>query len=150
MTPNQAERLAHAVNALRPDWPVRSLLTFIQKSLSDRAHFDAAVALAWVAADPASKTPARVLEAGPWWKATVTEDGTVSTVTTRCPQHPAEKAWSCRECADQTVDAGAGLATVRAALATAPKPPAPTGPEFVAPVRDLDDVRARIDQETQA
>src|SRR5690606_24893959 len=31
---------------------------------------DVAVAMAWVAADPESKTPARVLEAGPWWAAT--------------------------------------------------------------------------------
>lgn len=68
----EAERLAHAVNALRPDWPTQSLRTWITANLANRAYHDAAVALVWVALDPATHRPARVLENGPWWGATLT------------------------------------------------------------------------------
>jgi len=62
-------RLASALNALRPDWPHASLVTFITRELSGRAYRDAAVVLTWVACDPATQTPKRVLERGPWWDA---------------------------------------------------------------------------------
>lgn len=68
----EVDRLAHAVNALRPDWPTASLRTWITANLANRAYHDAAVALVWVAVDPASHKPARVLENGPWWGATLT------------------------------------------------------------------------------
>lgn len=69
---NQADiqRLAAAINALRPDWPTKSLVTFLAKHLSDRATLDTTVAMAWIAADPKTETPARVLASGPWWQAT--------------------------------------------------------------------------------
>lgn len=75
MNPNEAGRLAHAINDLRPDWPISSVRTFIERELINRAYRDAAVALTWVAVDRrpdgthASETPKRVLEAGPWWRA---------------------------------------------------------------------------------
>lgn len=68
----EAQRLASAVNALRADWPLPSLRTWIWANLARRAYRDAAVALVWVAVDPATKMPARVLENGPWWGATLT------------------------------------------------------------------------------
>lgn len=139
ITQTQAERIAQAINALRPDWPTRSLLTFTQKHLADRAYRDALVALVWVASDPTTKTPARVLEAGPWWRATQAEEQyTTSAVTHHCPEHPSERAWSCRLCAEQAADPGAGITTVRDALRKAPKPPRPASP-----VRSLDEVRTR-------
>lgn len=63
------ERIAAAMNQLRPDWPVNSLRTFIAKNLATRARRDVAVALAWVACESNTASPARVLENGPWWKA---------------------------------------------------------------------------------
>ena len=69
MIPTEIDRLAAATNALRPDWPVQSLRTFITTNLAERSYRDATVALAWVATDPTSRTPKRVLEAGPWWLA---------------------------------------------------------------------------------
>jgi len=63
------ERIAAAMNQLRPDWPTPSLRTFITKNLATRARRDVCVALAWIACEPNTATPARVLEAGPWWKA---------------------------------------------------------------------------------
>lgn len=96
----QAARLAAAINALRPEWPTQSLLTFIGKNLQHRAYRDAAIALTWVACDEKTLTPARVLEAGPWWQATAAQNPTVSAQTHRCPEHPAERAWDCRPCLD--------------------------------------------------
>lgn len=66
-TPVEAARLAAAVNLLRPDWPTASLRTLIDDKHSSRPLHDLAVALAWVATDPGSRTPARINEAGPWW-----------------------------------------------------------------------------------
>lgn len=70
MNGKEADRLAIAVHALRPDWPAQSLRSFITNNLTDKNWSDAAVAFAWIATDPATKTPARVLEVGPWWSAT--------------------------------------------------------------------------------
>jgi hypothetical protein len=72
----QVHRLAGMAHALRPDWPVKSLVTFIDANLTARAHRDVAVALAYVACDPKSATPKRILEAGPWWRATAVEGNT--------------------------------------------------------------------------
>lgn len=70
MNQQDIQRLAAATNALRPDWPTKSLITFIANQLGSRATLDATVAMAWIAADPDTKTPARVLTSGPWWSAT--------------------------------------------------------------------------------
>lgn len=67
MNPTQIQRLAAAVNALRPDWPTQSLTTFLHRNLETRDWRDTATAMAWIATDPDTRTPARVLEAGPWW-----------------------------------------------------------------------------------
>lgn len=70
MTKTEAARLAAAGNALRPDWPAQSLLTLLLRDHADRAWQDIAVALAWVATDETSTTPARLAQPGPWWAAT--------------------------------------------------------------------------------
>jgi hypothetical protein len=75
MNDNETQRIAAAINALRPDWPTQSLATLITSKLGTRTRRDVAVALTWVACDSTSKTPARVLEAGPWWLATNVEGG---------------------------------------------------------------------------
>lgn len=80
MNDNELRRLAHAINDLRPDWPISSLTTFMQRTMLNRTYRDAAVALAWIATDTkadgthASDTPKRVLEAGPWWRAATIEN----------------------------------------------------------------------------
>ena len=70
MIQSEIDRLAASVNALRPDWPANSLRTFIANNLADRAYRDAALAFAWIATDADTRTPARILEAGPWWTTT--------------------------------------------------------------------------------
>ena len=80
MNDNELRRLAHAMNDLRPDWPIASLTTFLQRTMQNRTYRDAAVAFAWIATDTkpdgthASETPKRVLEAGPWWRAATIEN----------------------------------------------------------------------------
>lgn len=86
MNEHEAERIAAAMNQLRPDWPRRSLLTLIEKNLMDRPRRDVIVALGWVAAEPGTSTPARVLESGPWWKAA----GIEGQAQRREPYNPAE------------------------------------------------------------
>lgn len=76
MNDHEIDRVSAAVNRLRPDWPTASIRTIIAKHLADRPRRDVAVALAWVACEPQSATPARVLEAGPWWRAASVEGGT--------------------------------------------------------------------------
>lgn len=116
------QRLAAMANALRPDWPVKSLATFIGGNLRARTYREAAVALAWVACDPETETPKRMLENGPWWQASRAQAGTVSVIPTRCGEHPAHRAATCPECdAASRGDAQQGAATVRAKLAEAPR-----------------------------
>lgn len=144
----EAARLASAINALRPEWPTQSLLTFIRDKLSHRAYRDAAVALTWAACDPTTLTPARVLEAGPWWNATTAQGATVSAISHHCPipGHGDQKAWDCKHCADEVADAAAGLAKVRAELARAPRPPIAAEPR-PAQHADLTTTRTRADRE---
>lgn len=65
---HEIERIAAAANALRPDWPVSSLKTILAAHAA-RPYMDLAVAMTVVACDPATRTPARVNEPGPWWVA---------------------------------------------------------------------------------
>jgi hypothetical protein len=69
---------------------VRSLTTLIRDKLGDRPRRDVAIALTWVACESGSHTPARVLEAGPWWQAVGRFDDTAK----RSPR-PEE---ACRTC----------------------------------------------------
>lgn len=89
MNENERDRIAAAVHQLRPDWPAPSLRTLLDRpALKDRPRRDVAVALAWVACDSKSQTPARVIEPGPWWQAAAIE-GTDAGGAARNPFDPA-------------------------------------------------------------
>lgn len=143
----EAERIAEAVHALRPDWVASSIVRLIGENtdLRSRAYRDLAVAFAYVACDSATLTPGRVREAGPWWAHTNAQKATVSAITTRCPEHPDEAAWACPRCEEDAIDperARELAAAVRAAIprrqVTHRHPqPAPT---------DLAAVRAKADR----
>lgn len=84
LTPDAIDRLAAAVNILRPDWSQ----TGLRKLLGDgrikiRQPRDVAVALVWVATDPQSIKPTRILEHGPWWEAAKPTDGRNSRTSPR-------------------------------------------------------------------
>lgn len=74
MNEHEAQRIAEAAHAMRPDWPTASVLTLIRKNLIDKPRRDVAVALAWVACESGTASPARVLETGPWWRAAGVEN----------------------------------------------------------------------------
>lgn len=103
MNENEVSRIASAVNQLRPDWPTSSIATLVTSKLGSRTRRDVAVALTWVACDSASKTPARVLEAGPWWQAVNAEGSNVIRFPPKrgedCRKHPGEWPETCRGCA---------------------------------------------------
>lgn len=66
-----ATRIATAINVIRPEWPIASIVTLIGQRHQHRIAADVAAALAWVAIDPDSRTPGRIDEAGPWWPSAV-------------------------------------------------------------------------------
>lgn len=132
MDANEIQRLAAMGAALRPDWPARSLGTFIERNLGARAYGDVAVALAWVAARTKTETPRLLLEAGPWWKAAAGDSHHTPRPPRKaeeCQTHPGNWRESCHGCAadglagDQTApadprrpDGGAPLDRIRAEL----------------------------------
>lgn len=86
-THDERQRLAAMANALRPDWPLKSLYTLLTDDdvLVKRSYRDVAQALAWVGTDPQTKTPARLKEPGPWWgAAAATTKGPVVTAVGHC------------------------------------------------------------------
>ena len=104
MNENEIGRIAAAVNCLRPDWPIASLKTLLGRpELVHRPRRDAAVALTWIACESDTKTPARVIEAGPWWKASAAEGGedrrwSPPKSNEACGKHPGEHRDRCRSC----------------------------------------------------
>lgn len=94
MNDHEAERIAAAMNQLRPDWPIKSLRTLLARpQLADRPRRDVTVALAWIACEAGTATPARVLENGPWWRAAAIEG-------TLVPRHPKPED-SCKHCGQE-------------------------------------------------
>jgi hypothetical protein len=111
MHDHEAQRLAAMGNALRPDWPAKSLQTFIERNLGARAYADTAIALAWVCTRTKTDTPRLLLESGPWWRATVVP-GEMGWRPPRkdesCEKHPGSWRDHCSGCA---ADQRAGDAT---------------------------------------
>lgn len=102
MNEHERERIAMALNALRPDWPIKSLRTILASDkLADRPRRDVTVALAWVACESNTATPARVLESGPWWRAAAIEGGSLGP---RQPFDPAEFCGTCGKARGRCVD----------------------------------------------
>lgn len=123
MNASAVARIAAAVNVLRPEWPVPSLRTLLESdALRHKPWRDVAVALTWVACDPASKTPARVKEAGPWWRAAGAEGAT------HVPANPTRET-ACKTCGRVY------SATPPCCDAPANRPPKPADPERVAQIR---------------
>lgn len=105
MNENEQARIADMAHSLRPDWPVASLRTLLARhELANKSRRDVAVALAWVACETETTTPARVIESGPWWRAANVEtpDRTIRRPPQKaeeCGVHEGEWAYSCRCCA---------------------------------------------------
>lgn len=116
LTHDQTQRIATATNALRPDWPTQHLAAFITRELKTRTYTETAIALTWIATDPTTQTPKRVLENGPWWQATRAQTPTTSVIPTRCGEHPQHRATTCPDCTNRTGDATTGAELARQAI----------------------------------
>ena len=100
------DRIAAAIHALRPNWPQRSIQTLIEgdASLAAKGFQDLTLALAYVATDPKTLTPARVRETGPWWRIGLPADGDRTQLDPRRPRcqvdthHHHEPADNCAVC----------------------------------------------------
>jgi hypothetical protein len=108
-TDNEVQRLAAMANALKPEWPIKSLITLISRDHAARPYRDLAVALAWVATDARTKTPARLAEAGPWWTATSMTEGAGPGQRMQCAVHGEHHAGHCPECVAAAVPRPADL-----------------------------------------
>lgn len=84
-TLNELERVAAMAHGLRPDWRYDSLVTHLRANHGTKPYRDLAVAMAWIAADPDTKTPARLLENGPWWAATTPREAGAAGTTNHKP-----------------------------------------------------------------
>lgn len=92
MNEHAIQRIAAAMNQARPDWPLQQLKTLLGDArMVDRPRRDVFVALAWVASEPSTSNPYRVLEAGPWWKAA----GIEGSAARREVLNPAERCGIC-------------------------------------------------------
>lgn len=137
-TKNEIDRLAAAIHALRPDWPQRSVLTYIARQQAARPYVDLAIALTAVAVDPTSKTPKRVEEAGPWWAAAQAATGETTPTpgpgrAPRCPVygHDVYAAPTCPGCRSHHLETGTWPHGTRHHQA-----PTPEAPDVRLPYRD--------------
>lgn len=94
MEADHIQRLAKTGNALRPDWPVNSLVTFLGKHFPNRAYADVALVLTKVATDSANETPRLMLEDWPWKVCAPVRESEAA-------RHTSATAWSqlCDHCA---------------------------------------------------
>lgn len=69
VTKPEAEQLAKAVNALRPDWSQASLMAVLaDERCRNRPKVDISIAFVVLALDDATRKPTRIFEHGPWWE----------------------------------------------------------------------------------
>lgn len=68
MEKREAEQIAAAINVIRGDWPTKQIVTILGRH-QHRPARDAMIALAWIAWEPDTISPARIDADGPWWAA---------------------------------------------------------------------------------
>lgn len=144
ITKHDAERIAAAIHAYRPEWPAGQVYTLCGELMAWPV-LDLFVGLAYVAVDPASKSPYRVKERGPWRtigtanpeaaeaaaKAARDRDERLAAIKARnlairrcdmCDDQGYIGAIVCDHETEQAATARRGAARARAALAAALKP----------------------------
>lgn len=132
-TDHELQVVAAVVAAVRDDWPARSVLAMLRResTLRDRPFRHLAVAAVVVALDPATKTPKRLTEFGPWWQAAAVSTAEATSTPGPGKEPPCERvghehelARNCRACAaERHADTAAD---------TTPMQPAPPPAEITA------------------
>lgn len=105
-SPDEIQRIAAAMNAVRPDWRTTSLVTFLTKHHATRPYQDLLIAGIVVALDPKTTTPQLLNQHGRWWTAAqqvfaATATPTVGPGRDRCQvygheHYPANSCAGCR------------------------------------------------------
>ncbi len=125
MTRNDIERLAGAINTLRPDWPIEQLVAFLTKHAPNRPLWDAARVLVWIATEPGQidgqhihQDPGAFLKPGPWWDA-ITITDTTPTPVGWCSLHRCEDSTAnpCRLCRQDRAQAVTDPELITSAIA---------------------------------
>ena len=126
MDRHEAVRIGASLNALRPDWPAAQIVTLIEAKLATRAARDVHLALVYLAYDPATKSPYRVIEGGPWWQTTRPTGPATPTVREHpCPDHPQHRSWACPECASDFAPMPDSVRTLLDEVRKRPRPVIP-------------------------
>lgn len=69
LSKKDAEKIATAVNAIRPDWSINGLMAVLgDPRCRNRATNDLTIAFIALAVDESSRKPTRIYEHGPWWE----------------------------------------------------------------------------------
>lgn len=113
-SPDEIQRIAAALNALRPDWRVSSLVTFLTKHHATRSYRDLAIAAVVVATDAKTTTPNLLNSHGAWWVAAQSVMGPAAIVGVPAPGaprcqvygHDHEVASHCRACKLDAAETG--------------------------------------------
>lgn len=108
-TRDEIERIAAAMNAIRPAWAVRSLVTYLERNHHTRPYRDLAVAAIIVALDERTQTPKLLEQHGPWWTACAPPGETSGPPAPKCPKpgHTSYNASNCGACRSETLEATA-------------------------------------------
>jgi len=111
--PAAIDRIAAAMNAIRPDWKVSSLRTFLTTHHGARPYRDLAIAAIAIATDSKTTTPMLLNQHGPWWAAAQVASGSSAPIHyERCPQpgHTSYSAANCGACEYDALDDSPGRA----------------------------------------
>jgi hypothetical protein len=130
-TADEIQRIAAAMNALRPDWRPSSLVTFLTKHHIGRSYRDLAIAGVVVASDPTTKTPHLLNGHGSWWVAAQAVMGSAAVIGVPAPGaprcevygHEHEVATHCRACKLDAAETGRWPDGTRHHQATRTTPP---------------------------
>lgn len=77
LSKDEAQRIASAVNALRPDWSINGLMSVLGDTrCRNRPRKDLTIAFVTLALDETSRKPTRIYEHGPWWEVLAPKVGT--------------------------------------------------------------------------
>jgi hypothetical protein len=125
MTRVQAEALAAFITRIRPEWRPAGILAALEKAAPTADVFDVARALVNLAAEPGVLTPGLLPGPGPHWRKPGGERiERRGDLDVPCPDHP-EHSHPCPTCKAERETSAAlastGAASVRAALADAPR-----------------------------
>ena len=99
LTRTQGDLLCQLVHSLRRDWDIPGVAAAVREAARTRPGVVVAAAMLATAGNPAARTPAAVLGAGPQWDP-ARQALTPDPPHPRCEPHGST--WPCRECGDTT------------------------------------------------